>query len=376
MAGKARLLARRTFLIINGIIVLLFLLSCLAPYLNPQRWWFIAVLGLGFAATLSTLLLFLVFTLIVKPRYALLSVAALLLGFRSIAVFFAFSGGGAQSAGYAPRKGAHSLRVVHWNVARFIEQRRNNNEGSQTRQKMLDQLRKQNADIICFQEFMQATGKEFYDNLGYIRNTLGYKYFYFPRGEGFKNWYGQAIFSRYPLIDTGYLTFPRPGTPEKLLWADVVLGGRNIIRIYTSHLQSYKLEKDDYERIEKIKNREDSLIPNSLSLWSKLKRATAIRAVQADIVRDVLDRCTYPIVFTGDLNDVPNSYAYQTVRGRLQDAFLQKGFGIGRTYNALAPTLRIDYIFTTRDFKVLQFRRIARDLSDHYMLVADLEWKR
>ncbi|RYZ19843.1 MAG: endonuclease/exonuclease/phosphatase [Chitinophagaceae bacterium] len=375
MAGKARLFARRTFLVINGMIVLLFLLSCLAPFLNPERWWFIAFLGLGFAATLGTLLLFLLFTLIVKPRYAIISVVALLLGFQSISVFFAFSGGGGRSAGYVPEKGAHSLRVVHWNVARFIEQRRNNNEGSQTRQKMLDQLRRENADIICFQEFMQATGKEFYDNVGYLRNTLGYKYFYFPRGEGFKNWYGQAIFSRYPLIDTGQVTFPRPGTPEKLLWANVVLG-RSIIRIYTSHLQSYKLEKDDYERIEKIKNREDSLIPNSLSLWSKLRRATVIRAAQANIVRDALDRCTYPIIFTGDLNDVPNSYAYHKVRGRLQDAFLERGFGIGRTFNALAPTLRIDYIFTTPDFQVQQFKRTARDLSDHYMLVADLEWKR
>jgi endonuclease/exonuclease/phosphatase family metal-dependent hydrolase len=375
MAGKARRWARRTFLVVNSIIVVLFLLSCLAPYLNPAHWWFIAFLGLGFAATLTTLVLFLIFTLIVRPRYALISVVALLLGFRSIGVFFAFSGGGSAREGYAPQRGAHNLRIVHWNVARFIEQRRNNNEGSQTRQKMLDQLRNQNADIVCFQEFIQANGKEFYDNLAYIRKTLGYKYFYFPRGEGFKNWYGQAIFSRIPLMDTGYISFPSPGTPEKLLWADVVLG-KSIIRIFTTHLQSYKFEKDDYERIEKIKNREDSLIPNSLSLWSKLRRATTIRATQADMVRDALDRCAYPIVFTADLNDVPNSYAYHTVRGSLQDAFLEKGLGVGRTFNALAPTLRIDFIFTTSDFRVLQFKRIARNLSDHYMLVADLEWKR
>jgi endonuclease/exonuclease/phosphatase family metal-dependent hydrolase len=374
MAGKARRLARRTFLVINSIIVLLFLLSCLAPYVNPERWWFIAFLGLGFAATLGTLLLFLLFTLIVKPRYALISLAALLLGFRSISVFFAL-GSGSTRSGYVPSKGAHTIRVVQWNVARFIEQRRNNNEGSHTRQQMLDELRNQNADIICFQEFMQASGKEFYDNLGYLRKNLGYRYAYFPRGEGFKNWYGQAIFSRFPLIDTGYISFPRPGTPEKLIWADVVLG-KSIIRIFTTHLQSYKLEKDDYERIEKIKNREDSLIPNSRSLWSKLRRATAIRATQADLVRDALDRCAYPLIFTADLNDVPNSYAYHTVRGPLKDAFLEKGFGVGRTFNALAPTLRIDYVFTTRDFKVLRFKRIARDLSDHYMLVADLEWKR
>jgi len=372
MAGRARRAARRAFLIINGIVVVLFLLSCLAPFLHPGRWWFIAFLGLGFAATLGTLLLFLFFTLIVKPRYALFSLGALLLGAHSISVFFAFHLGGSEK-GYVPQKGAHALRVVQWNVARFIEQRRNNNEGSQRRLKMLEQLRRQNADIICFQEFIQGADSNFYDNLGYMRRELGYKYFYFPRGN-FRRWYGQAIFSRFPIIDSGYVEFPRPGIPEKFIWADVVLG-RRIIRVHTAHLQSYRLEKDDYERIEKIKNREDSLINHSRSLFGKLRRATVIRAGQAGLVRRELDRCNYPFIFTGDLNDVPNSYTYNTVRGELQDAFLKKGFGIGRTYNALAPTLRIDYLFTTRDFRVRNFQRHARDLSDHYMLVADLEWK-
>lgn len=374
MAGKARRFVRRFYLWLNIAVVVLFLLSCMAPYLHPAHWWFFAVLGLGFAATLATLLLFLLFSLIIKPRYSLISFAALLLGYKSISVFFALSGSG-KSSGHAPAPGAYNIRVVQWNVARFIEQRKNNNEGSQTRQKMLEQLRRTNADVLCFQEFIQAQGDEFYDNIGYIKRELGYKYHYFPRGEGFKTWYGQAIFSRYPLIDTGYLSFPQPGTPEKLVWANLVLG-KNIIRIYTSHLQSYKLRAQDYERIEKIKNNEDSLVSNSRSIWSKLRSATTIRGTQARMVRAELDRCLYPIIFTGDLNDVPNSYAYHTVRGPLQDAFLEKGFGVGRTFNALAPTLRIDYIFTTEDFKVQHFQRVARDLSDHYMLVTDLQWKR
>ncbi|RYY99538.1 MAG: endonuclease/exonuclease/phosphatase [Chitinophagaceae bacterium] len=373
MAGTARRMARRIFGILIGTLATVFLLSCLAPYLDPARWWLISVLGLGFAATLVSLLLALVFALVIKPRFALILLGALVLGLPSIGVFFALHTGG--NSGVPKTPGARHLRVVQWNVARFIEQRRNNNSGSQARQKMLEQLRTQNADILCFQEFIQASDSDHYDNLGYLRETLGYKYFYFPRGAGFKNWYGQAIFSRYPLIDSGYVAFPRPGTPEKLVWADVVVG-RSILRVYTGHLQSYKLEKDDYERIEKIKNREDSLIPNSLSLWEKLRRATVIRAEQARIVRRQLDRCSYPMIVTGDLNDVPNSYAYHHVRGDLQDAFLEKGFGVGRTYNGLAPTLRIDYIFATDQFKVHSFKRIARTLSDHYMLVADLEWKR
>ena len=89
----------------------------------------------------------------------------------------------------------------------------------------------------------------------------------------------------------------------------------------------------------------------------------------------MLDDSPYPLVFCGDLNDVPNSYTYFTVRGGMQDAFLKKGFGIGRTFSAVSPTLRIDYIFTDQHFSIRQFNRVAKRYSDHYMLVSDIALK-
>jgi endonuclease/exonuclease/phosphatase family metal-dependent hydrolase len=74
----------------------------------------------------------------------------------------------------------------------------------------------------------------------------------------------------------------------------------------------------------------------------------------------------------GDFNDTPNSYSYFTIRGKLRDAFLEKGFGFGRTYSGIAPTLRIDYIFASPSIEVLSFRRIKKVLSDHYPIIARL----
>jgi endonuclease/exonuclease/phosphatase family metal-dependent hydrolase len=117
-------------------------------------------------------------------------------------------------------------------------------------------------------------------------------------------------------------------------------------------------------------------VSNSKTIFSKLKRGVTNRSIQADIINQVLEDSPHPLVFCADLNDVPNSYAYFTVKGKMQDAFLKKGFGIGRTYSALSPTLRIDYIFAGKDFRVRQFNRIVRKTSDHYMIVADLELKK
>ncbi|HEV3325461.1 MAG TPA: endonuclease/exonuclease/phosphatase family protein, partial [Puia sp.] len=94
---------------------------------------------------------------------------------------------------------------------------------------------------------------------------------------------------------------------------------------------------------------------------------------QAVEVRATLDKSPHPGIICGDFNDVPNSYTYATIRGNWQDSWLQKGFGIGRTYVNISPTLRIDYILADPRFTVLQCRKIPLPWSDHNPVEADLE---
>jgi endonuclease/exonuclease/phosphatase family metal-dependent hydrolase len=368
MARKFPLFAKRLFLFLNVLAVIVYLLSAFAPYLNPSEYWFISLMGLGFAFVVLVQLLFIIFWLIAKPRFALLSLISLLIGWKSISVFFAFH----LNKEFNYNKPKNTLRVVHWNVARFIEWSRNNNKGSKTRLEMMNQLKNQNADVLCLSEFFHSTDSIYYDNLDYVRKKLNYPYFYYSWDEdGGKQWVGQAIFSRYPILDSAKLYYPRPTMPEALIHADVVFN-KDTVRFYTTHLQSVRFKKKDYESLQKIKNTEDSLIENSKNIFTKLKNASIYRSNQADVVQKQIARSPYPFVLTGDMNDVPNSYTYFKISKGLQDAFLKKGFGIGRTYSILSPTLRIDYILATKDFEILQFNRVTKKLSDHYMLVADL----
>jgi len=372
MNSRPTLFAKRFFIIVNVAVAVVFLLSCLGPYLNPQKWWYISILGLGFGIFFLLLIIFVFFWLIAGPRYVFISLVSLLIGFKSIAVFFAVND--AQDFDYARKK--NTLRVATWNVARFIELKRNNNKGSQTRLKMMALLKAQNADVLCMQEFYHSTDTVYYNNLDYISKELGYPYHYYSwDGDGWLQYFGQVIFSRYPIIDSSIIHYPRPGMPESLIQADVLFG-KDTVRFYTTHLQSFQFKKGDYEKIEKIKNREDSLLYNSRNIFSKLKRAIIFRSRQTDIVRDIIANSPYPYILAGDFNDVPNSYTYFTIKGKMQDAFLKKGFGIGRTFSAISPTLRIDYILATKDFSVLQCNRVLKNYSDHYMLVADVQLKK
>ena len=369
MAGKFSVYAKRFLLFLNIVAAIVFLLSAFAPYLNPAEWWAISLLGLGFAIIFLIQVLFVVLWLFLKPRYIWISLLALLIGWKSISVFFAFH----SWESFEAKKPKNTLRVVHWNVARFIEWSRNNNKGSQTRLKMMAQLKEQKADVLCLSEFFHSTNPIYYDNLRYVMVQLGYPYYYYSwDDDGGDQWVGQAIFSKTPIVDSGMIRYPKPGMPEALIHADIVFNNDTIL-FYNTHLQSVRFIKGDYESIEKIKNREDSLLENSKNIFTKLKTGLIYRSKQADIVQKQVKSSPHPFIITGDLNDVPNSYTYFTISNGLQDAFLKKGFGIGRTYSDLAPTLRIDYILTTKDFEVLQFNRVAKKLSDHYMLVADLK---
>lgn len=373
MASKFRLFTKRFFIISNIIVVFFYLLACMAPYLNPQKWWFISFFGLGFPFLLLLVIFFLAgWLIILRPKLALISGIALLLGIKSITVFFAFH----RPVAFNYTKAPNNIRIATWNVARFIELKVSNNKGSQTRLKMFDLIKQQNADILCLQEFHTANKErpDYYDNIAPIQKELGYPYYYFSFDtDGDNLFYSSIIFSRFPVIDSGFVRYPRPTLPDVLLHADFKINN-DTIRVYTTHLQSLQFGRSDYARMEKLKEG-DSLFSSSRNILSKIKRGLTNRSTQAGIISDVLAVSPHPVLLCADLNDVPNSYTYHKVRGDMQDAFLKKGFGIGRTFTGLSPTLRIDYIFADRNFKINQFNRVTKRLSDHYMLVADVELK-
>ena len=361
MASRVRTFAKKFLITLNIILALFYLLASLAPYLNPHRWWSVSLLGLFFPFLFASLVLSILFWSLIKWKYALVFFIVLIFGWNSLKV---------------SEKQSQALRVVSWNVARFVEIMKNNNKGSQTRLKMMELLKQQNADVLCLQEFHTSSERPgYYDNISYIQKQLNYPYYYFSFDEdGSKLYYSSIVFSRLPIIDSGLIIYPRPSLPEVLLHIDVKLN-QDTVRIFTSHMQSVQFKKDDYQRIDEIKNYEDSLVTNSRTIFSKLKRAIQYRSAQTVIVRNQIQSSPYPVIFCGDFNDIPNSYTYYKIRGDMQDAFLEKGFGIGRTFTALSPTLRIDYILASKQFSILQFNRVTKKYSDHYMLVADLSLK-
>lgn len=367
---------RRLFIILNIVAVLLFLLACSNAFLHPGKWWVISLLGLIFPLLLLIVIAFFVFWLFIPSRraWAWLSLAALLAGWSNIHSFFAFHPGQHFSAVKPP----HSLRVLTWNVRSWDEFMAKKKPATGHRQGMMDFIGQQQADVLCLQEFFEShNAKEFAPNIPYICQQLHYPYYFFSRDyRRYDGMYeaGVIIFSRYPIVDTFLMHFSHKNGPratESLIGADIDAGGARI-RVFTAHLQSVLFRHKDFHDIEIIKNVDDSILQASRSIVKKLRIAYRQRGDQAVEVREVLDKSPYPAIICGDFNDIPNSFTYFTIRGEWQDAFTQKGFGIGRTYVNLSPTLRIDYILSDRRLEVLQCRKFSPPYSDHNPVIADV----
>ncbi|MET6999087.1 endonuclease/exonuclease/phosphatase family protein [Chitinophaga defluvii] len=353
---------------VNFGVVLLFLVACLAPYLSPSYFWPISFITLGFPFLLLLLVLFFICWLVFDYRYALLPLIALLLGWKSISSFIAFN---MPATDKQVVNNPDNLNVMSYNVSQFGLYREK--DSKYTRQAMFALIKKQQLDIACFQDFYTSEKKNDFNNREDISREMQLPYRYFSSDfnrDGMQHW-GSIIFSRYPIIAADKVKMSAGPKSESLIYADIVRNG-DTIRIINMHLESYRFNQKDYYSIEKIKKQEDTGLVATKGIVQKMRDAYIRRSQQADIVGDFIKQSPYPVIVCGDFNDTPASYTYFTIKGQLQDAFLKKGSGIGRTFGGLAPTLRIDYIFVDPGFRVNSFRKINSDLSDHYPVMVNL----
>lgn len=362
--------AGRVFKIANVLVVLVYLVACLIPYLPADRFWWIATLGLVFPLIFLAVLAFMLVWLIGRSRWWLLSFVALLLSWKQVSVFAGLN----WPKEFTLEKSPETLRVMTWNISSWGETSKSDYNKSKNRPLMFDVVLDQKADVLCFQEFRDTKGMFYRDSVIPYFREAGYPYvFYVPtiyHNVHFNT--GVVIFSKYPFGDTARFHFGMEDYAEHLIYADIKFNQKTI-RMFTTHLQSVRFDQEEYTALRKIKQTDESGLKDSRVIVRKLKTAYQYRGQEADLVKQKIAESPYPVVVCGDFNDVPNSYTYFTVKGDLQDAFLQKGTGFGRTFQYLSPTLRIDYILTDKSFRVKQYRRIRVPYSDHYPVVTDLE---
>lgn len=367
-----RRFTKHFFIIANVAAAILFLLGCYGYFFNPKYFWPIGFLTLTAFYFLLVLIAFIFFWLFIKPRRALISAVTILLAFKPVLniIPFRFSGT------FTNEKKAGALRIMTWNVAQFNVME--DEKHPEIKSRMIDIINQNEPDIACFQE-MVAEDSTVRDH-GHIEEFLqklnfkNYFYSYNPKEDfwGYAH-FGIIIFSKYPIINRQTISF-YPHDYNSIFQCVDIVHGADTIRVFNVHLQSLRFSKTNLKYIDKPSvDDENTAIKESKSIISKFKKGFLRREVQADRIKAEIYKSPYPVIVTGDFNDVPNSYAYNTIGGKMNNAFVEKGTGLGRTFSGISPVLRIDNIFVDKRMDVLQFKMLKKKLSDHFPIIADVE---
>ncbi len=367
--------AKALFVIFCITISILFLVSALAGFIPPSSFKYITFFTLSFPFLFLLQVVLFFIAILVYKRLALFLFLALLPGYINVKNSFAFNSGKWQI-----EKQVDALRIMTWNVENFVDLSAPSKPGAKTRLEMLSIIKEYNPDVLCFQEYRNIERGIRRVSVHHELDSLGYKYAYRSKDVYVKRKQtevigGVAIYAKQPLQNKGAIKIRTETLNESLCHADVLLNNKPV-RIYTAHLASFELELTDPSALideQDVISR--SSLNKSTSLVRKLINTELIHEKQVHSITAELRSTNIPEIYCGDINTTPASYNYRILKGDMQDAFLQKGFGLGTTYYKLSPTLRIDVCLVDTDLKVLQCKVISKKLSDHYPVVTDVAWK-
>ncbi len=101
---------RFLFLMLNIAAVIALLVSYLSVFIPPDKYWVPALFGLAFPFLVAANLIFVIFWLLVKPKYSLISVLAVLVGWSMLSRYVQFGGSKTENEG---------IKVLSYNVQHF-----------------------------------------------------------------------------------------------------------------------------------------------------------------------------------------------------------------------------------------------------------------
>jgi endonuclease/exonuclease/phosphatase family metal-dependent hydrolase len=352
-------LLRYTLLVANTALAVLVILACMAPYISPETNWMPGILSLFFPYLAFGLLFFaFIWLLSSRPWWSLLSAVALIPGMVHMPGYF--------QVGSTPELMEKShIWLASYNIQDFQLLRGQNKQKATDIKKEIASYLLQHGtpDILCVQDYST-------DHEAFIKKYLKLKNKQIFSKQRVKT----GIFTRFPIVRDGEIRFE--DSYNSCVWADVKVG-EDTIRVYSIHLESNKITSDTEEVLTQEEIDEEVLVKKVRTMMRKYKNSASQRVQQSEQIAGHIESAPYPVLVCGDLNDIPLSRAYRIIKGDRKDSFRAKGKGFGTTYAGGIPGLRIDYIFVSDYWSVLQHEVLSdKAFSDHYAIMARLKMKK
>ncbi len=197
------------------------------------------------------------------------------------------------------------------------------------------------ADLVALQEVSRGWLVDGSTDLpAWLSRRLNMPFLF--RGTSDPVW-GNALLSRYPVLEWGWAPLPRAGTllPRGFLWAQVDLGRGDPLFVVTTHLHHVEAEH-------------------------------APRQAQVEALLSFLDGRRSSL-FLGDLNAQPEFAEMDWIaQAGWIDSWAEAGDGPGLSWPSPNPFERIDWIWHTDDLAAVEAAVIDSSASDHRPVLATI----
>lgn len=340
----------------NAATIIAMMATGYAGHINPAVSPWIANAGLTFPIFLSLNLVFLVFWLFIKPLYAILPFAGMVICFSPIRTYFPLN------IPETPPEG--SIKVMSYNVWSFGQGK--NSDGTNS---IIRYIADSDADIVCLQEAYATS-----DIQAQIDSILHPIYQY----QDSLQESGKApiaILSKYPIKSKLHIDFASIGNLSGAFVLDI--NGEDVV-VINNHLETTGLTPEDRKNFkDMIKGNlaDGNIKSESHRLIDQLGEAAKTRAPQAQAVARYIRQHAYQsIICVGDFNDSPLSYAHHTIEKELTDCHTASANGPGISYHLSGFFVRIDNIFCSSDWQPFgcSVDNSIKD-SDHYPIIGWLK---
>ncbi|TVZ17414.1 endonuclease/exonuclease/phosphatase family metal-dependent hydrolase [Maribacter sp. MAR_2009_72] len=325
---------------LNMIFFLILLLACIVPYTASAS---LAFVSLAVPVLVFVNMLFFLYWLFKFNIRMLLSLSVLIYGYFALDTFVVFN------SIEEVEDTSNTLSIMSFNSLGF---RGKEDEWKSTAgDTIVKFIQRENPDIVCFQEF------DYRKIRSHFFEEYPYKYvdFNFDVDE---DKVIQAIYSKHKIINKEIIEFPE--SSNSAVYADVIVQ-KDTIRVYNLHLESLNIRPSNIKR-----ERSDKLFVRLRNSFSKQQQ-------QSTIVRSLINKSPYPLIVCGDFNNTQFSNSYFTIKGSLNDTFLKKGNGYGKTINFWKFPFRIDFILVDPVYEVLSHYNYEINLSDHEPIMATIK---
>jgi len=209
---------------------------------------------------------------------------------------------------------------------------------------------RENPDVVLLQEV-------------YWKN----KKFKILRKTAFKDYYHEKnsivqVLSKYPIVEFQKIFSGENGTSACAAYADIDTG-KDTIRIINVYLEPMSIDKKLVEGSLDTETTEE----NSKKIKNNLIRGFLEHEKQIKKIIPYIVNSKHPVMLAGDMNSVPNSYEYQQILYRLNDAYYTVGKSSGTSFHEFKYPLRLDYIFYSDEIQPVKYEVLRNmKISDHY----------